>query len=125
MGEIIIEPTIPSNNTNLKLLVDQKEVIFINDKASINVPIDVNKLNYEYLLEDQNAKVEITESEELTSKKSVKTFKVTAPDGTEKYYELEINKSPNIEKKIGTTLGLFVIGDLGYGIYRFIKKRKI
>ena len=113
-----------SNNTNIKIVVDEKEIEFVNGKATVNVSSSTDKLKYKYTLEDKNAKVEINEVDELKFGDNVMTFKVVAQDGTKKIYELTIHKYTKTEEVIGVILGLGVMGGIGYGICYFVKKRK-
>lgn len=50
----------------------------MDDKANIIVSSDTIKLNYEYELEDKNAKVEIIDDKELKYGDNIVKFKVIA-----------------------------------------------
>lgn len=113
-----------SNNANIKIVVNSGEIKFINEKATVNVSSSTEKLNYEYILEDKNAKVEINEVDELKSGDNIMTFKVVAQDDTEKIYELTIHKYTKAEETMGAILGLGTMSGIGYGVYYFVKKRK-
>lgn len=113
-----------SNNANIKIVVNSGEIKFINEKATVNVSSSTEKLNYEYILEDKNAKVEINEIDELKSGDNIMTFKVVAQDDTEKIYELTIHKYTKAEETMGAILGLGTMSGIGYGVYYFVKKRK-
>lgn len=114
-----------SNNTNIKITVDDKEVNFILGKADISVSSDIKNLNYKYDLEDKNSQVDIDGDKGLKSGTNIVTFMVIAEDGTETKYELKVNKYTKVDEIVGTILELVTFGGIGYGIYYFIKKRKI
>lgn len=113
-----------SDNTNIKIKVNGEELNFVNDKASVMVSSDTKKLDYKYELEDKNAKVEITGDKNLKYGDNIVKFTVTAEDGTEKVYELTVDKSTKTEEVISGILSLGLIGGAGYGIYYAVKKKK-
>lgn len=113
-----------SNNTNIKIIVDDKEVNFILGKADINVSSDTKNLNYKYELEDKNSQVKVDGDKDLKSGENTVTFTVIAEDGTEAKYELKVNKYTKTDETIGAILGLATMGGIGYGIYYFVKERK-
>mgnify|MGYP004514426059 FL=1 len=115
-----------SKNTNVKIYVDNKEITFENDTAEINVPTSMINLNYKYELEDVNANLFVNGDKNLKDGKNSVIFEVTAEDGTKKVYTLIVNKTdedtnPSILDNI-VTIG--IVGGLGYGSYRLIKKKK-
>ena len=113
-----------SNNTNIKIIVDGKEVTFINNKADVTVSSDTIKLNYKYELEDPKAKVEITGDEKLKAGDNIVKFKVIAEDGTEKEYELTVEKYTKTEEMVNGVISIGVIGGIGYGVYHTVKKKQ-
>ena len=113
-----------SNNTNVKILVDDEEINFILGKADVNVSSDTKNLNYKYELEDKTSQVKVDGDKDLKSGENIVTFTVIAEDGTEVKYELKVNKYTKIDETMGAILGLATIGGIGYGSYYFIKKRK-
>ena len=113
-----------SDNTNIKIKVNGEELNFVNDKTSVMVSSDTTKLDYKYELEDKNAKVEITGDKNLKYGDNIVKFIVTAEDGTEKVYELTVDKSTKTEEVISGILSLGLIGGAGYGIYYAVKKKK-
>lgn len=113
-----------SDNTNIKIKVNGEELNFVNDKTSVMVSSDTTKLDYKYELEDKNAKVEITGDKNLKYGDNIVKFTVTAEDGTEKVYELTVDKSTKTEEVISGILSLGLIGGAGYGIYYAVKKKK-
>lgn len=113
-----------SDNTNIKIKVNGEELNFVNDKASVMVSSNTKKLDYKYELEDKNAKVEITGDKNLKYGDNIVKFTVTAEDGTEKVYELTVDKSTKAEEVISGILSLGLIGGAGYGIYYAVKKKK-
>lgn len=113
-----------SDNTNIKIKVNGEELNFVNDKASVMVSSNTKKLDYKYELEDKNAKVEITGDKNLKYGDNIVKFTVTAEDGTEKVYELTVDKSTKAEEVISGVLSVGLIGGAGYGIYYAVKKKK-
>ena len=113
-----------SNNKNLEVTINKKKVDFSNDKATINVSSDTTKLDYQYKLEDNNAKVEIVGNETLKFGDNEITFKVTAQDKTIKTYQLIVHRPTKTDEVIDAVLSFAIVGGIGYGIYYFIKKRK-
>lgn len=112
-----------SNNTNIEIIVNDEKIIFSNGKATINVSSDTEKINYEYNLEDKNAKIEIDDIDNLNFGNNFMSFKVIAPDNSEKIYELTIYKYTKTEEILSTILGLGMVGGIGYGAYYFLKQR--
>ena len=113
-----------SDNTNIKIKIDGEEIEFVNNKASVMVSSNTKKLDYKYELEDKNAKVEITGDKNLKYGDNIVKFIVTAEDGTEKVYQLTVDKSTKTEEVISGILSLGLIGGAGYGIYYAVKKKK-
>lgn len=52
-----------SSDTNIRIVVNGEKINFVKEKASITVPLDTKKLDYEYDLGNERAKVEIIEAE--------------------------------------------------------------
>lgn len=113
-----------SDNTNIKIKVNGEEIEFVDNRASVMVSSDTKKLDYKYELEDKNAKVEITGDKNLKYGDNIVKFTVTAEDGTEKVYELTVDKSTKAEEVISGILSLGLIGGAGYRIYYAVKKKK-
>lgn len=115
-----------SKNTNVKIYVDNKEITFENDTAEINVPTSMINLNYKYELEDVNANLFVNGDKNLKDGKNSVIFEVTAEDGTKKTYTLIVNKADetNGSAIIDNVITIGIVGGLGYGSYRLIKKKK-
>ena len=113
-----------SNNTNLKVMIDNKEINFQNAKATYNVSKNSKKLNYDYILEDSNASIRVEEKYGFNSDINMLIFNVTAPDGTNKVYEVSINEISENTKISYAALALVPNIGIGYGIYHFLKKLK-
>lgn len=115
-----------SKNTNVKIYVDNKEITFENNTAEINVPTSMINLNYKYELEDVNANLFVTGDKNLKDGKNSVIFEVTAEDGTKKTYTLIVNKADetNGSAIIDNVITIGIVGGLGYGSYRLIKKKK-
>ena len=115
-----------SKNTNVKIYVDNKEITFENDTAEINLPTSMINLNYKYELEDVNANLFVTGDKNLKDGKNSVICEVTAEDGTKKTYTLIVNKADetNGSAIIDNVITIGIVGGLGYGSYRLIKKKK-
>ena len=115
-----------SKNTNVKIYVDNKEITFENDTAEINLPTSMINLNYKYELVDVNANLFVTGDKNLKDGKNSVIFEVTAEDGTKKTYTLIVNKADetNGSAIIDNVITIGIVGGLGYGSYRLIKKKK-
>ena len=113
-----------SDNTNIKIVVDDNEINFPLGKADIDVSSDTKNLNYKYELEDKNSKVVVDGDKDLKSGENLVTFIVIAEDGTEVKYELKVNKYTKTDEVLSSVLGFATMGCVGYGAYCFAKKRQ-
>ena len=113
-----------SDNTNIKIVVDDNEINFPLGKADIDVSSDTKNLNYKYELEDKNSKVVVDGDKDLKSGENLVTFIVIAEDGTEVKYELKVNKYTKTDEVLSSVLGFATMGCAGYGAYCFAKKRQ-
>lgn len=111
-----------SSDTGIKVIINEEEVSFSDNKATIYVSATETNLKIDYTLNDENAKVEMDKIEELKTGDNELKIKVIAEDGTEKEYEIIIHKYTKSEETISTILGLAIIGGMGYGIYYVVKK---
>lgn len=121
---LIIEREKLSNNTNIKIFIADEEVIFSFGKAKVDVSSDTKNLNYKYKLEDVNSTVTIKGDKDLKFGENLVIFTVKALDGTEKTYELTVNKFTKADEIMSGIVGLTTISGIGYGIYYNVKKRK-
>ncbi len=113
-----------SNNTNIKIVVDDNKINFTLGKAEIDVSSDMKDLNYKYELEDENSRVVVDGDKDLKSGENLVTFTVIAEDGTEVKYELKVNKYTKTDEALSSVLGFATMGCVGYGAYCFAKKRQ-
>lgn len=125
----VIREKILSNNKNIKVIIDDKEVVFNLFKSeTIYLSSDKNKLDIKYELEDRNAKVEVIGNENLKVGQNEVVVKVTAENGEEQDYTIMVEKYAKKEEiiinivSIIITIGFFC--GIGYLIYWFIKKKK-
>lgn len=121
---LIVEREKLNSNTNINVIANNEEIEFVDDKANIYVSSNTKTLDYKYTLEDKTAKVKITGDNELKYGENIIYFKVTAEDGTTKDYQLTVTRYTKAEETSGMVLGIGTLGAIGYGIYRFMKKRK-
>ena len=126
-----------SNNTNIEIMIDGKTINFVDGKATENVDFDTSQLNYEYVLEDKSASVEVIGDTNLKVGENIIVFKVTAADGTTKEYTLTVNRedkeessnvssdnSNSINTGAVAVISLAALGSAGYGIYHFVKRKE-
>lgn len=111
-----------SSDTGIKVIINEEEVSFSDNKATIYVSATETNLKIDYTLNDENAKVEMDKIEELKTGDNELKIKVIAEDGAEKEYKIIIHKYTKSEETISTILGLAIIGGMGYGIYYVVKK---
>ena len=114
-----------SDNKNIKIKVDDKELDFINfQNGDVVISSDENKINITYDLEDENAKVNINGNENLKVGKNEIIIKVTAENGEEQEYKIIVNKLSKTEDIIYGIISLAFIGFIILGIIYLIKKLK-
>ena len=121
---MITREVILSNDTSIKVTIDDEEVMFENNKATIYVSSSATSVTIDYKLGNDKAKVEMDKLENLKTGDNPLKIKVTAEDGTEKEYEIIIHKYTKTEDTISTILAFALLGGFGYGIYFIIKKGK-
>ena len=113
-----------SSDAGIKVIIDEEEVNFADYKATVYVESSVKSINFDYTLNNENAKAVVDELSELKTGDNIINIKVTAEDGTEQNYEINIYKYSKTEDVIYTILGFGFLGGIGYGIYYVIKKIK-
>ena len=116
---MITREVILSNDTSIKVTVDDEEVMFENNKATIYVSSSATSVTIDYKLGNDKAKVEMDKLENLKTGDNPLKIK-----GTEKEYEIIIHKYTKTEDIISTILAFALLGGFGYGIYFIIKKGK-
>lgn len=125
----IIKENTLSNNKNIKIMIDDKEVNFKSFKSEIvYLSNDKNEVNIKYELEDVNAKAEIIGNKDLNVGKNEVIVRVTAENGEEQDYLIEIEKHSKISEIIPNIICFnFVIGffgGIGYLIYYIVNQSK-
>lgn len=111
-----------SSNTGIKVIINDKEINFSNNKAMIYVSATEKNLRIDYILNDKNSKVEMNKIEELTTGDNELMIKVIAEDGTEKEYEIILHKYAKSEEIIARIIVLVIISVVWFGIYFIINK---
>lgn len=116
-----------SNNTNIKkLLLNQMEVTFDNDKGHVVLDETIkNKqdIKMQCTVEDANAKCEMDQWEKKDDTHSTLTIYVTAEDGIVRYYTIQIE----VEETSAGAVLLFVVFwliALAFALYYYYKKNK-
>lgn len=120
----IAKEKILSSNNNVKIMVNDKEVIFNSFKSEkIYLSNDKNEIDIKYELEDNNAKAEIIGNSNLKVGKNQVIVKVTAENGETQDYVINIEKEDNDTVDFVSVLVVIVIlGCVGFLIYKLIKK---
>ena len=121
---MITREVVLSNDTSIKVTIDDEEVMFENNKATIYVSSSATSVTIDYELGNDKSKVEMDKLENLKTGDNPLKIKVIAEDGTEKEYEIIIHKYTKAEDIISTVLAFALLGGIGYGIYFIIKKGK-
>lgn len=111
-----------SSVTGIKVKINDEEVNFDENQATVYVSSGESTLKIDYTPEDKNAKVEMNEIEKLKTGNNELKIKVTAEDGTVEEFKIVIYKYSKLEEITLTILALAIIGGVGYGTYRVIKK---
>ena len=106
---IIVREKALSDNKNIVIKIDGKEVSFENYKYSIEVKNDVKSLNIDYTLEDKNAHVDILDNENFVVGKNDVKIIVTAEDGSSLEYIVKVTKLDLINSIIKIVLGSSVV----------------
>lgn len=125
----IIREKVLSNNKNIKIIVDDEELIFnLFESKTIYLSNSKNKIDLKYELEDKNAKVEIIGNENLKVGENEVVVKVIAENGEGQDYTIIVDKYSKWEETIfnmvGTTFAIGFFGGICYLIYCFIRKIK-
>lgn len=102
-----------SDNTDVRIWVDGKEVTFINGKSSMIYLSDQDKVDIQYELEDQKSKIKITGNDKIPSGRSSILVEVTAENGKMQTYEIIVERMDTVTLVISGILMLaIVIGGL-------------
>ena len=107
----ITREKILSNNTKIKVKVNDEEVTFNEYKSEpIYLSYTEYKINIQYELEDENAKVEIIGNENLKEGNNEVIVKVIAENGEEQNYTLVVEKyNKTDETAVNIIASLFII----------------
>lgn len=114
-----------SNNTNIKVKINDKNINFNKDNANINVSCDTENINYEVITEDKNTKVDIQKEDKLNFGDNNVVFNVTAQDGTTKKYNVNIHRLSEKENNNDRNKLFGVIILTGLGLFTYNKYKKI
>lgn len=123
----ITREKILSNNTNIKIKVNDEEVTFNEFKSEpIYLSYNEYKINIQYELEDRNAKVEIIGNENLKEGINEVIVKVIAENGENQNYTLVVEKyNKTDEMTVNIIASLFIIVPfVGIGLLVFYLTRK-
>lgn len=113
-----------SSNKNIKVTVNNTELIFSNKLATTSVSNSVEKAYINYTLEDKNSKATIKGPEKLKVGDNEFKITVTAEDKSTTEYTVIVNRSTKTSDAVGGILGFGLLGGMGYGIYWCYKRTK-
>ncbi len=121
----VIRKKVLSNNKNVKVIINDKEVTFNNYESDrIYISNSIQNLDIQCVVEDANAKVEIINNKELKEGENKITVTVIAEDETKQDYIVNIYRYEENEETISGIIGLVLLVVIGVGIYFIIKKIK-
>lgn len=125
----ITREKILSGNTNIKIMIDDKEIVFGDYVATkIHLANSKDKIDLKYELEDDSTKVEIIGNENLKVGDNEVIIRVKAENGNMRDYIIKIDKYGKFEEIvlnfITTILVVLFYGGVGYLVYRVIKFTK-
>ena len=87
-----------SNNTDINVSVNNKKIIFEQNETYIKLE-NIEKIDYKYELEDQNASVIVEGKPELEYGDNIIKFLVTSESGSTNEYRLVINRCNDEDKE--------------------------
>lgn len=88
-----------SSNKDIKLIINDKEIVFNNYKSTIYID-EIDNLNFEYTLSDPNTKIEMNKIDKLKYGNNIINLKVIAEDKSEENYEINLYKNHKDEELI-------------------------
>lgn len=88
-----------SSNKDIKLIINDKEIVFNNYKSTIYID-EMDNLNFEYTLSDPNTKIEMNKIDKLKYGNNIINLKVIAEDKSEENYEINLYKNHKDEEQI-------------------------
>lgn len=115
---IIVREKALSNDTEIKVKIDDEEINFEEYKYSIEVKNNVKSLDLDYTLNDENAKAEIQGNEDFVTGKNEVKIIVTAQNGESQEYIITVTKLDWFNSIIKIILGSSVV----VAIVAFVKK---
>lgn len=118
----ITREEILSDNTDVKIWIDGKEVIFTNGKSSTIYLSDQDKVDIRYELADQKSKIKITGNDKIPSGRSSILVEVTAENGKMQTYEIIVERMDTATSVISVIL-MFAIVLGGLWIYDHFKHK--
>lgn len=114
-----------SSEKEIEISINNEKIIFDNYVAKINVSNATTKVNVDYILKDNNAKVEMNKINELVVGDNEILINVIAEDGTNQEYKIIVNRSDaNSDLLYGICI-LLVVGGLCFGIYKKYKQKNL
>lgn len=118
------EPVL-SDDVGITLFINEEKVNFNNYKSDIvYISSDISEINIEYELSDEKAEIDLDYEKNIEVGDKIIKFKVIAENGKEQEYTINIHKYSNTESRAYTILGIAIVGGIGFGIYKLIKKIK-
>lgn len=106
-----------SDNTNIKVLVNNEEVKFNKYKSDIvYINHDIDEIDIKYELEDEKATIELDYDKKIEVGDKTIKFKVISESGKEQKYEINIHRNSKAKDVISTIIAFSISGCIGGGI---------
>lgn len=114
-----------SDDVGIVVFINKEEVDFDNYKSDIvYISSNTSEINIEYELSDEKAEIDLNYEKNIgVGDKKIK-FKVIAESGKEQEYIINIHRYSKMEDVVYAILAFALIGGIGFGIYKVIKKIK-
>lgn len=114
-----------SSEKGIEININGEKIIFDNYAAEINVSNATTEVNVEYVLKDNNAKVEMNKINELAVGDNELIINVIAEDGTNQEYKIIVNRSDANSDLLYGIFTIAIIGGISFGIFKKHKQKNI
>ncbi len=114
-----------SNNTNVKISINGKEVKFNHNKSNIiYLSHNTDKIEIDYELEDEKSKIDLEYDKNLQVGSREIKFKIISESNKTEEYIINLYRYDKYEEVISTIIGIIMIFVLGFGTYKLFKLLK-
>ena len=111
-----------SSEKGIIVYINNKEIEFKDFKATFNVSSNEEEINIDYKLKDKNTSVKMSKISKLKTGKNNIDIIVTAEDGSENKYQLNVYKNSTFEDFCSLLLTVILFAGLYYFV-RFITRK--